>query len=478
MKRKLAFSFLILGIAFIIACGGSTSTPTPTTATSGSGNLVIMGTDYPTTSNVISFVVPISGITLSGSSSSSVSVLGAPTSINFSALVGLRSLITVQPATQGTYTSATITFGGNPTLSILNTTVSPPTVTTLPAEFSSNSVTVNFPTAEDDGNEQVTQSNTLGMMLDFDLDKSIPVDSSGNIAETNGTVQVTPVITLHFLHQDSDKFDIDEMRGGVVSVGSDGSFVIQTADRSQYTITTDSNTLFEPSGQSFSTLSTNDLVEIEDSTMDPQTLSIKAKEVDVFPDNFMVSGLVTLDNPPAAAGSTTCASTVSFLVRDALPADASPGFPEDQIADISLAGTEKYFFVHEMDDILSSFGDLAFNSCSIVPGQALTIGGSVSGSTLTPAQVMLAKQGFSGTAASSISNGTFTFNAQGLAGTLLPSPVTVETLQSGDFNTDFESGSGGVAAGTTQHVAGLVLYNNSTKTTNVFALRIVPPGQD
>lgn len=471
---------LALGVALMAGCGAS-KTASSNLAPSGTGaSMVIFGTDFPTLSNVVSFVVPISGITLTDSSGNTVSVLDAPTSIDFSSLVGLRSLISMQAAAPGTYTSATITFGGNPTLNILDTTVSPPAVTTLPAAFTASSVTVslqNQDTESEDG-EQLSTTSALGMILDFHLDKSIPVDSSGNIVETNGTVMVTPTIKLRFLHADSDHFDLDELRGGIVSVGTDGTFVIQTRNRAQFTISTDSNTNFEPSGQSFSTLATSDLVAIQDATVDPTTLQIYAKEVDVFPDKFMVTGLVTQDNPPASGSSTTCPSTVSLLVRNALPADAAGSFPSDQIADVSLAGSEKYYIVHQRFNILSGFSNLVFNSCSIVPGQALTIGGSLSGSTLTPADVMLAKQGFSGTAASSISSGMFTFNAQGLAGSLLPSPVTVETLGSGIFGTDFHDDSGGVSAGTALHVSGLVVYNAGQNTTNILALRVVQPGQD
>ncbi len=471
------FSVLIFGAALMVGCGGNSPASISKT-TSGAGTMVIMGTDFPTTSNVVSFVVPISSITVSGNGASDVTVMNTPTSIDFSTLVGLRSLISMQSTAPGQYTSATINFGGNPTLSILDTTVNPPAVTTLPAQFTAPSVTVNFPMQNGDDHEDVSTATSLGMILDFHLDKSIPVDSSGNIVETGGTVQVTPVISLRFLHADSDKFELDELRGGVVSVGTDGTFVIQTRDRAQFTVSTDSNTSFEPSGQSFSTLATNDLVEIEDAAIDPQTLAIKAKEVEVFPDKFMVSGLVTLDNPPAASSSSTCPSTLSLLVRSALPADASASFPADQIATVSLAGSEKYFFVHEHADILTSFNSLLFNSCSIVPGQSLTLGGSLNGSTLVPDRVMLGKQGFSGTAASGITNGMFTFNAQGLAGTLLPSPVTVETLQFGEFSTDYHDATGGVSSGTALRVAGLVLFNTTTSTTNILALRVVKPGQD
>lgn len=164
-------------------------------------------------------------------------------------------------------------------------------------------------------------------------------------------------------------------------------------------------------------------------------------------------------------------------MRDALPGAAAGSFPLDQIASVNLAGTEKFFFVHENSDLLSNLPNLAFDSCSIVPGQSLTIGGTMSGSTFTPARVLPDKQGFSGTAASDIANAEFTFNAQGLAGTLLPSPVTVQVLQAGEFNTDFQNDSGGIAAGTKLHVAGLVLWDSAAQTTEILALRVVQPDQ-
>lgn len=472
MRQRGMFSLsALLAIAALLSgCGSSNQM----NASSSGGTMVLMGTDSPTLSNVVSFIVPISGITLSGNGQSNVSVLSAPASIDFSQLVGLRTLLSVQPAQAGNYSSATITFGANPTLSILDTTTSPPQVQTLPVKFSSMRVTISFPNGE---TEDLQQSKTLGMVLDFHLGKSIPVDSSGNIVETNGTVVVTPVITVRFLDPDRDKFGVDELRGGVVSVGTNGTFVIETSNRFQFTIATDSNTNFEPSGQSFSTLSSSDIVEIENGEVDPSTLEVKASDVEVIPDKFVLSGLVTAATPAASAASTTCATQVSLLVRDALPAGAGGSFPVDQIAAVSLAGSEKYAFVHQDDDILGGFSTLLFNSCSIVPGQELTVGGSASGSTLTAAHVLLGKQGFSGTAATGISNAMFTFNAQGLAGSLLPSPVTVEVLQAGDFNTDFQDDSGGVSASMQLHVAGLVLFNTATNTTNLLALRVSQPEQ-
>lgn len=462
--------------AVMSACGGSSMTSSSQNNLPR-GTMVVMGTDFPTLSNVVAFDVPISAITVSGSGTGNVGVMNTPATIDFARLVGLQTLIEVQPVTAGSYTSATINFGGNPTLSILDTTASPPKLTTLKAQFSAMSVTVHFQNDQgQDGTEDVTASKVLGMMLDFRLDESIPVDSSGNIVVTSGTVMVTPVIHVRLLDGERDKFEVDELRGGIVSVGSGGSFVIQTADGHQVTINTDSNTRFEPAGQSFSTLSTSDIVDVDQGVLDPSTLMVKAGEVDVFPDKFVASGLVTAANPAATPGSTTCPETVSLLVRDALPGGVSSTIQANQIANVSLSGSERFFILHQ--DFLASFNHLSFNSCSIVPGQALTIGGTLSGGTLTPADVSLGPQGFAGTAASGLgSGGTFTFNAQGLAGVLLPSPVTVQALEFAFFVTELENLTdlNSIAAGTQLHLSGLVLFNTSTNTTNILALRLDQP---
>ncbi|HEV2388479.1 MAG TPA: hypothetical protein VGS20_14630 [Candidatus Acidoferrales bacterium] len=471
-RRSWLTMLVISAVAAMSACGSSMTSSSSNNLSHGT--MVLMGTDFPTLSNVVSFQAPISGITVSGNGTGNVAVMNAPATIDFATLVGLQTLIDVQPVTAGNYTSATITFGANPTLSILDTTVSPPKITTLNAHFSAMSVTVNFPNEE---TEDVTPSKVLGMILDFRLDKSIPVDASGNIVVSGGTVTVTPVIRIRLLNADRDRFEVDELRGGVVSVGGSGTFVIQTSRGQQITVSTDSNTQFEPSGQSFSTLSANDIVEIEEGDLDPSTLMVKAKEVEVFPDKFVVSGLVTFANPAAKSGSTICSETVSLLVRDALPGGISSSFPANQIASISLTGSEKFFIHHQ--DFLSAFNQLSFNSCSLVPGQALTIGGALSGgSTLTAADVGLGTEGFAGTAATGLAgNATFAFNAQGLAGVLLPGPVTVQVLQLTDFDTELENLTDftNITAGTQLHLSGLVLFNTSANTANVLALRLVQP---
>lgn len=461
---------LVLAAGMMSGCGGSGSGAVP--GSSQDATMVVMGTDSPTLANVVSFEVPISGISLSGSGNTSVSVLDTPAAINFSRLVGLRTLIDIQPVKPGSYTSATITFGGPPLLSVLNAGT-PPTVTPITTVLGSVSTTVNFSQPLSVGNSQ-----DLGLLLDFRIGKSIPVDSSGNIiTNPDGSVTVTPDIQLTFLSPEQAKFEIDDLYGGVQSVNSDGSFVLQGPGGRQFTISTGSSTEWEPSGQSLSTLSNTDIVEVEGGIVDPATGMVQASEIDVFPDKFVLTGLVTYVSQPPSSTNTICAPTVSLLVRSAIPGVTGSAYAQNEISQVSLTGSENYWVGRH--DWLGSLFNFGFNSCTLVPGQAVTIGGTLDSSgDLVAKRVVLTVQGFSGLAASGVaSDNTFQFAPQGLSGVLLPNPVTVQLIELPLFSTELEnlSSTGSITTGMKLHVAGLVLYNTTTNTTNILAGRVDQP---
>lgn len=476
--RKIRLLLAVTALAaagFMSACNGTVAGST-SGATGSNGTVVLLGTDYPTLANVVSFQVPISGITVSGNGKTDVPVVDTPATIDFSRLVGMRALIDVKPLAPGSYTSATITFGGNPTLAVLNTTglpSNPPTVETLNAQFSSLTTTINFAQPLNVG-----QSQVMGLLLDFRIGRSIPVDATGNIVISSGVVTVTPYIRFRFIDPQQAKMEIEDLRGGVVSLGSNGTFVMQGRGARQFTVQTDNSTEWEPQGQSFSTLTTSDIVNVEQAVIDPATLQVKAKQIDVIPDKFLVTGLVTYVAPPATSSVSTCAPTVSLLVRNAVPGSTGSSFTAGQLADIQLDGSETYWVGHR--NWIGSLLNSGFGSCALVPGQAIAIGGALdsTGATLTPKHVVLGVQGFAGTAASTVAtDGTFTFNALGLAGTLLPSPATVETVSTTLFSTQLENLTGldSITVGMPLHVAGLVLYNTSSNSTEILAGRIVTP---
>ncbi len=471
MPTKLLAIGMVLAAAMMSACGGSGSAAV--TGAGQNGTMVVMGTDAPTLANVVTFQVPISGITVSGSGKTDVPLVTTPATIDFSRLVGMQALIDIQPLAPGTYTSATITFGGNPTLSVLDTTSTPPVVDNINAVFSSMTTTVNFTQPLNVGSSQV-----LGLLLDFRIGKSIPVDSSGNIITTGTTptVTVTPVIQLRVVSPEQAKLEIDDLRGGVESINQDGSFVLQRPGGRQFTVATDSSTQWKPAGQSFSTLSTSDLVNGEGGVVDPATRTVKAKEIDVFANKFVLTGIVTYVSQPPSSGS-TCAPTVDLLVRSAMPGTTGSAYTGGQIGQVVLNGSENYWIGR--GDWLGSQLNLGFGSCTLVPGQALAIGGSLDqNGNLTPKRVVLTVQGFSGTATGGVTaSNTFPFSPQGLAGVLLPNPVTVQLVELPLFSTELEdlTGTSGIQTGTKLHVAGLALYNTTTNTTNILAGRVVEP---
>ena len=104
MKRfKLLSVFLALIALTFTACGGGSSM-----SDTGNGNaqaqVFVTGEDAPV-SSVVSFYITINSITLNNSSST-VTVLSQPTTVDFGRLIGLRSLLGFNTVAPGTYTSA------------------------------------------------------------------------------------------------------------------------------------------------------------------------------------------------------------------------------------------------------------------------------------------------------------------------------------------------------------------------------------
>ncbi len=457
---------LVLSAVLLASCGGSNSmTNSPT---GGSANAVIFGTDAPLGS-VVSFEATITGFTLSGNGKTA-SLVDTPATLEFSQLTGLQTLIDIKPVSPGTYTQAQITLG-TASVSILDTSVSPPQVESYSGDLVTNSVTINFAQPV-----SVGESQTIGLVLDFRLAQSIEVQNGQVVINASNQVVINPVIGVRFLFPAQSKLEVDELRGGVTAIDtSSGTFTLQDANGREFTVVTTNGTEFEPPG---ATLAVNDLVEVE-GILDPSSLMVKAQEVEVLSvDHFALAGLVT-DVRPSSSG---CASggQVDVLVRAALPGSALSAAPIGQIFTVSLTGQEVYWVRHS--GFFSSLG-FTFGPCAIVVGQQLAVGGVLSTSggttTLTPHRVMLELQGLRGdwVPGSTTSTG-FSFAVNGLVGVLFQqfgSSVAVQVTPV----TEFVNLSGlGSLAGSTPirlHLSGLVFLDSTTNSPVVVALRIIEP---
>jgi hypothetical protein len=332
---------------------------------------------------------------------------------------------------------------GTATIGYLDTQAgAAPTVQTEAATLSTSVINVTLPTPL-----VVSQTGPVGLRVDFDLYKSIQVDSNGQI-----TGDVTPTFNVKAVAPSDAGGHIDDFDAAVVSVDATGqSFVIQGPHGRQFTVQVNGQTEFD-NGESLSDLTTSSIVEIS-GTIATADSTITADEVAILSqDGFYAGGQVTNVVPTSGA-----ATSFDLYVRGLLP--TTTGLSLGQIATVDLTGNEKYF-IYWMHNPLTQF---LFNSSAMLPGQHVSIGGPASGAAnaqaVTAKRVVLRNWGFNGTVvAGSVNSGndTFQMNINGFAGLLVPGPVTVYIGGGTDFRDGFTSMTS-LAAGSNIRVVGLLV---------------------
>lgn len=402
----------------LVGCGGGTAVvPPPSNNPAPQGTVALIGTDAPLGS-VLAFKITFTGLRASDGTNT-VALLAQPQEVEFARLNGLRTLLALQSIPAGSYTSVTATLA-SPVISVLDLTTSPPSVQMTNGTLTQSSVTVqlNQPMV-------VTSNGLVGLHMDFRLHDSLVVDANGDI-----TGSVNPTIRFRAVLPDAPDAMIDELRGGVVSVDTAaGSFVMQTPHGRNLTVQTNAQTQWEQ-GESLATLTTNSTVQVTGS-LQRQSLVLLAEEVQIISDaRFFLGGLIT-DVRPASGPATE----VDLLVRTEIPDLAS--FQVGNIGTLALDGNERYGIHH----FRLPFAPWLFNASSMLPGQRVTVGGTLDNSTTPPPpdvrRVILHRQGFVGgwvpgsTNIINGNNGSFGLHATGLTGRLLgggPVPVFTSHL--------------------------------------------------
>jgi hypothetical protein len=459
---RLALLPLTAALIATAGCTSSTTTGTQNSATAGPAFLI--GTDQPLAS-VVSFQAQFESAELTGSGGNTGMLSGTPT-VDFARYNGLQTLVDMNDVQDGTYTGVTFTLGAIslgylnvPTCTPTPCTPAAPTITTLNAS-STPSVTLSSTTVSVMLDKPlVIQHGTqpVGVRMDFDLRKSIPVDSNGNLVVTGGTITITPTIDVRTVARQDTGAYIDELVGAVValpSTSSPNSFGIQGPHGEQFTINTTPSGAGETEwdgGLSLSTLSTNDIVQVS-GPLDPADQTMDADEVAVISDkNFYATGQITYVTPATGA-----ATSFDLYVRALEPT----GVPISlgQIAQVNLTGSEKYY-VYWMHNKFTNF---FFNSSALVAGQAVAIGGPdtgvVSESSVAVDRIHLRNWGFNGTITGSQNsgNGSFQMQVNGFAGVLIPETVTVYLGGACDFRYGLGA-FGDLTNGTNIRVVGLLL---------------------
>jgi hypothetical protein len=420
MKRsKCVRSFLsLLPLLLISACSsgnGSNSTPAPAQQ---SGSVFTVATDAPLPS-IVSCELNVTGVTVNNGTTD-VSVLSQPALIDFAQLSGLHQLVDLTAVPTGTYVSATITIA-NPVIGFIDTSVSPPIVNTMNGTLSQNMVTVTFASPY-----TVNNGDLVGLRMEFDLRKSLAVDSTGQVTGT-----VNPMFQLALLGATDSQVSIDDFPAGVVGVTGNNAFKVQGPHGRQWNVSTNNSTVFDDPTEPISSFTSTTIVLLT-GQLDPVTQDIDASEVDVVSnDGFYFSGLFTSIQPPTGP-----ATQADLYVRDELPAvnGISPG----DITAFNLTGNEKYRIGH----ITLPLSTLLFNNSALAAGQRVSVGGALTTidgtSTLTPHRIVLRRQGQAGTLAGNVvvqqgNTGSFQLNDNWTAGVLLPQPLTVMTSDATNF---------------------------------------------
>jgi hypothetical protein len=439
--------FLLSGGA--LAVTGCTGGMVTSGSSSGAqtGSAFVVGTDAPATA-VTSFSVQIMGIDAINSSGTSVPLMSGQPTVDFARFNGLQTLLDMNDVPAGTYNSVTISLGAG-TIGYLNTSGSgAPTIATEPATFTTTSVNVNLnkPLVVQQG------GSPAGLRVDFDLRKSIQVDSSGNI-----TGSVDPTFNINAVANGDGGGYIDTFVAGVVSVDANSqSFVVQGPHGENFTIDVNGQTEWDGDA-SLSSLNTSSIVEVS-GTIDHADQTLDADEVAVLSDTgFYAAGQVTYVTP--ASGPAT---SFDLYVRGLLPTNT--GLTLGQIAQVNLTGNEK-FYIYWMHN---PFTEFLFNSSAMVAGQHVAIGGPASGASnpnaVTVERVHLRNWGFNGTivpSSQSAGSATFQMKVNGFAGVLIPETITVYLAD----HTDFRYGLGAwsdLTDGANIRVVGLLLKNPTT----------------
>lgn len=405
MKSSRILGVLLIFLVGVVlnSCGGGQTTAPPPGQPS-TGTVAVLGTDAPMP-NVLAFRVTLTGLTVSDGTNT-VPLIPGPQEVEFSRLNGLRTLLSLQSVPVGTYTSFTATLA-SPVISILDTSVTPPVVQVINGTLTQATVNVTFPQPL-----VVTANGLVNVVVDLRLADSLMVDASGNL-----TGQVRPRIFIRAVPPDAPEAEIDELRGGVVSVNVAGnSFVIQGPYGRELTVVVDAQTHWSE-GDSLATLDTNSIVGVSGS-IQRGTLTLRATEVVVLSrDRFFVGGLITYVQPTPGP-----ADSVDVLVRGEIP-DLS-GVQVGQISTFGFDGNER-FLIH---DLQLPFAPFLFNRASLVAGQRVAIGGALSGNSLDVRRVILHQQGLDGHwVPGTTVGGSFRMRVAGVTGALFGEPVRVFT---------------------------------------------------
>ena len=453
----LASGLLIwIGTALMTGCGAGVS---HLPAGSASGSLVTFATDAPVC-DVESFSVAITSASLvpeNGGSPVPLISSTAPATVDFARLADFTSILNLSnnvPA--GTYTGLQLSLA-NPQLVVLNPSVTPPIPQAVPATLATASLTITISPA------LVTSTESAaGLTVDFDLQKSLQVNNSGQVTGTvDPQIAVSAAVAAGSTVGEADALYgmVQSVTAANLPVNFTGSFVLALGDGTGQTLTvlSNDNTVFEGDDVAkFSDLTANTFVEVDaivntGGQLVAQTIDAEEQTSAVSQKSAFLGTVLSVQRP--ASGNATA---FTLLVDDEVPS-LSGTVPVHSTLNVTLQGSVHYF-TNWQNWNRQAF---TFGPQTLGAGEKVAVFGVLqAGGTLAAGQVFLRPRNIAGNfktlqkAGSDGKSGGFSLVPCG--DLLSGQPLTVVTYSDTSF-----SGVGGLAALTatpTLNTTGVLFY--------------------
>lgn len=436
-RRSVVGLFLFALAVVGVACGGSAG---PDSLETG-GSALVFAQDAPL-DNLVKFEITVTGVVFNPGG---VSVLPEPKEIELTSLEMTSSLFRVaRNIPPATYTSVTLTFA-NPEIKFLDAGGN---VVEIKPPLQNSSVTENVTFS-------VVEGQSVGLLIDFDLEASVVTDAGGTITGVN------PVLTVSVIDLAGLPAEFEE-EGQVVSVdrtsSTSGTFVFESfSSCQQFTIRVNSSTEFDDFGEanpplanSFDSVRGGQIVEVEaDVQADGTFLAEEVELESEVPEDDLEGLIVAVTRDPTTEQVSEfqmllfdvapCTATVPAedLITVTVPTDPAPAF---KIDDDGFPVNATHF-----DDP----GDLEVGQkVEVDPVEALT----TATTAVTAEKIELEDQTIRG---SVISTAGTSFELDPVSDLFPDQSITVETSVNTDFD-DLPNGVAGLSPGQEVRVKGLL----------------------
>lgn len=460
-KFKQAAALLSAGVlGILVACGGGgtttssgggTTPPPPSASTAVQVNMGDAPADW-----MLSFSTSITSMSLSGSNGA-VNVASNSTPIEMTQLMGTMQPFAMVSAPQGTYSSATITFGN------CNVTYIDPTTKTLVQK----SMTGPFTATVTFSSPVTVGSTPMAFNFDLDLANSVTADSSGNLS-------FAPQFHFSMGTQGAGSGNnpayggMQQMMGTASNISS-GSFTMTPLQAAQpFTVMTNSSTQFQGIATGMGMMGSGMGV-LVNATLQPDG-SLLATQIAsrMQSGGIMGGGIITeVTGVPATqfsmvmqngAGASMMTSYLSQSITVSVDSGTQFAVDDDRVDLSNLPFTPTFDVSH----IFAGQSVMPINeSGGMMAGSGM--GGGMMGNstgTITASDIYLEEQGFRGTTGSGITPGagtsfTLTLDPQ-CAFTALTGASSILVYQQTATNVETSTS---IASGATVRVHGLLFQN-------------------